>query len=130
MKSTLVIFIEKISQGTLATVQTVLVDSHSDTSTTSLVGTIFAGAVHLTIITDLVEFEYGKLDILVHSLNLLRLGVGLLLSLLSSTSQTKNKMKSGLLLDVVIRESASILKLLSSENQTLLIRRNYWEKVS
>merc|ERR1712038_1152380 len=33
-----------------------------------------------------------------------------------------NKMKGGLLLDVVIREGAAILKLLSSENETLLIR--------
>lgn len=33
-------------------------------------------------------------------------------------------MESGLLLDVVVRESTSILKLLSSENQTLLIWRD------
>ena len=33
-------------------------------------------------------------------------------------------MESGLLLNVVIRESASILKLLSSEDQALLIRGN------
>jgi hypothetical protein len=32
--------------------------------------------------------------------------------------------KSGLLLDVVVGESASILKLLSSKDQTLLIRRD------
>lgn len=31
-------------------------------------------------------------------------------------------MESGLLLDVVIRESATILELLSGENETLLIR--------
>ena len=33
-------------------------------------------------------------------------------------------MKGGFLLDVVIGQGASILKLLSSENQTLLIRGN------
>ena len=41
-----------------------------------------------------------------------------------SSSQAKNQMKSGLLLDIVIRESAAVFELLSSENQTLLIRRN------
>ena len=33
-------------------------------------------------------------------------------------------MKSGLLLDVVVRESSSIFELLASEDQSLLIRRN------
>ena len=33
-------------------------------------------------------------------------------------------MESGLLLDVVVRESAAILQLLARENQTLLIGRN------
>ena len=33
-------------------------------------------------------------------------------------------MEGGLLLDVVVGEGAAILKLLASENQTLLVRRN------
>ena len=33
-------------------------------------------------------------------------------------------MESGLLLDVVVREGAAVFKLLSGENQTLLVRRN------
>src|SRR5210317_374296 len=41
----------------------------------------------------------------------------------SSTSpQTKDQVKSGLLLDVVVRESTAILQLLSGKDQTLLIR--------
>ena len=43
---------------------------------------------------------------------------------LHTTTETENKMKSGLLLDVVIRESATVLELLSSEDQALLVRRN------
>ena len=43
---------------------------------------------------------------------------------LHSTTQTKDKVKGGLLLNVVVTQSAAILKLLASENQTLLIRRN------
>ena len=43
---------------------------------------------------------------------------------LHATAQTEDKMKSGLFLDVVVGESASVLKLLSSEDESLLIRRN------
>ena len=33
-------------------------------------------------------------------------------------------MEGGLLLDVVVRESAAVLELLASEDQTLLVRRD------
>merc|ERR1719148_306048 len=41
-----------------------------------------------------------------------------------TTSKTKNKMKGGLLLDVVIGESTAIFQLFTSENQSLLVGRN------
>jgi hypothetical protein len=43
---------------------------------------------------------------------------------LVSTAETEYKVESRLLLDVVVRESTPVLKLLSSKDQTLLIRRN------
>jgi len=43
---------------------------------------------------------------------------------LHATTETKDQMEGGLLLDVVIRESASVFELLSGENQALLIRGN------
>merc|ERR1712036_171801 len=43
---------------------------------------------------------------------------------LHTTTQTKHKMESRLLLNVVVSKSATILKLLASKNETLLIRRN------
>jgi hypothetical protein len=43
---------------------------------------------------------------------------------LHTATKTENKMKGGLLLDVVIRESATVLELLASEDQALLVRRN------
>ena len=43
---------------------------------------------------------------------------------LHSTAETKDQMESGLLLNVVIRESASVFELLSGEDQALLIRGN------
>jgi len=41
-----------------------------------------------------------------------------------STTKTKDQVKSGFLLDVIIRKSATIFQLLSSEDKTLLIRWN------
>merc|ERR1711884_886233 len=43
---------------------------------------------------------------------------------LHSTSQSQHKMEGRLLLDVVVRESSSILQLLSSKDQPLLVRGN------
>ena len=43
---------------------------------------------------------------------------------LKSTAQTKYKVKGRFLLNVVVRKSAAILELLSSENQALLIWGN------
>ena len=50
--------------------------------------------------------------------------VGLFLALLGTTAKTEDKVKSRLFLDVVVRECTTILELLSSEDQTLLVRRN------
>lgn len=47
--------------------------------------------------------------------------VGLLLALLGTTTEAEHKVEGGLLLDVVIRKSATILELLASEDQTLLV---------
>merc|ERR1712035_83110 len=41
-----------------------------------------------------------------------------------TTAKTKDKMKGRFFLDVVIRESSSIFELLSSEDQSLLLRWN------
>merc|ERR1719184_196775 len=43
---------------------------------------------------------------------------------LHSSTKPKDKMESGLLLDVVVGQSPSILKLFTSEDQSLLIRRD------
>ena len=41
---------------------------------------------------------------------------------LHTTAEAEHKVEGGLLLDVVVRESAAILELLASEDQALLIR--------
>ena len=43
---------------------------------------------------------------------------------LHTSPESEHKMESGLLLDVVVRESPSILELLSSKDQPLLVWRN------
>ena len=60
-------------------------------------------------------------DGLVDTLDLLWLGVNLLLTLLTSSTKTKDQMQGGFLLDVVVAQGATILQLFSSENKTLLI---------
>ena len=51
-------------------------------------------------------------------------GVGLFLTLLSTTTETEDQVEGRLLLDVVVAEGAAILKLLACENQTLLVGGN------
>lgn len=43
---------------------------------------------------------------------------------LHSTTQTKHQVQRRLLLNVVVGKSTAVLKLLASENQTLLVRRD------
>ena len=43
---------------------------------------------------------------------------------LHTTTQTEDEMEGGFFLDVVVAQGAAILKLLTSEDQTLLIRRD------
>ena len=56
--------------------------------------------------------------------NLLGLGVDLLLSLLGTTTQAQDQVEGRLLLDVVVGEGATVLKLLAGEDQALLVRGN------
>jgi len=81
-----------------------------------------AKAAHLVGVVDLVVLEDMEFDLLLGVLDLLRLGVGLLLALLASSTETENEVKGGLLLDVVVLEGAAVLKLLASEDETLLVR--------
>lgn len=43
---------------------------------------------------------------------------------LHTTTETQDEMKGGLLLNVVVGQSAAVFKLFTSEDQTLLVRRN------
>ena len=75
----------------------------------------------------LVIFKNCQLDLLLLVLGLLGRRVVLLLALLGTTTQTKHQMECGLLLDVVVTQSATILQLLARKDQTLLIRGDSWK---
>jgi len=68
-----------------------------------------------------VVLQCGKRDGLVRTLDLLWFGENLFLSLLSSSTKTKDQVQGRFLLDVVITQGTSIFQLLTSKDQTLLI---------
>ena len=97
---------------------------HESPRTASRVRTLLPQPLHLAGPVHLVELEHGELHLLVLVLDLLRLGVRLLLPLLRATAETEDEVESGLLLDVVVGEGASVLQLLPGEDQSLLVRRD------
>merc|ERR1719198_2917349 len=114
--------VEHVGEPALATVLTVEVGSHENSSTTLLSRALTTETVDLAIVINLVVLEDSQLDLPVLVLDLLGGGVVLLLPLLGTSPQPEDKVKSGLLLDVVVGQSPAILKLLASEDQPLLVR--------
>ena len=108
----------------LTTVLAVVVPGHEDAWTTLRRWALAAELLHRAVIVDAVVLERSHLDLAVFVLNLLGSRVRLLLALLGTTTQTKYEVQGRLLLNVVVTQSAAILELLTSEDQTLLVRRN------
>jgi hypothetical protein len=106
----------------LSLVDLVLHVGHEHAGTTF--GTLTTESFNSSILIDLIIRQHSELDLLSLVLDLLGSGVNLLLSLLTTTSKTQHQMKSRLLLNIVIRKSSAILKLLTSKNQSLLVRRD------
>ena len=90
-------------------------------------GALAAQAGDLAVVVDLVVLERGQLDLLVLVGNALGSGVVLLLALLASHAAAKaqHKVQGRLLLDVVVRESAAVLKLLAGKDEALLVRGGF-----
>ena len=104
----------------LSTVVTVMMLRHKAANSSDW--TVLPETHNLTTVLYSVVLEGLERDCLVRALGLLRLGIDLLLALLSSSPEAKNQVERGFLLDVVVRESSAVLKLLSSKDETLLIR--------
>jgi len=112
--------------GTVATaaVLAVVHGSHENTSATGFRRAFAAQPLNLAIAIDLVVLEHSELGLLALVLDLLGSAVDLLLALLRTTTEAEDEVESGLLLDVVVRESSAILELLAGEDETLLIGWN------
>jgi hypothetical protein len=87
-------------------------------------GRVLPKASDLTITFHSVVLQALQRNSLVGTLDLFGLGVDLLLTLLTSSAKTKDQVECGLLLDIVIAQGTTIFQLLSSKDETLLIRRN------
>merc|ERR1712240_849926 len=116
--------VENVGEMASAAVLTVEMSRHEDTGAAILVGALASQASDLAILIDLVVLKDRKLDLLSLVLNLLGGGEGLLLALLATSSQAEDEIEGRLLLDVVVGQSTTILQLLASENQTLLVGRD------
>lgn len=110
------------SGSRLSTVITIVVLGHEAANSGN--GTVFPQAGDLSVGFDSVILECLQRDGLVGALDLLWLGEDLLFALLTSSSQTEDQVKGGLLLDVVITQGAAIFQLLSGKDKTLLIWRD------
>merc|ERR1711872_767280 len=97
---------------------------HENSTSTGLIWAFSSETSDFSILIIFVVFQNSKLDLLSLVLDFLWGGVILLLSLLTTSPQSQDKMKSGFLLDVVVAQCAAILKLLSGKDETLLIRWN------
>lgn len=115
------LLVEHVGETALSAVLAIVVRSHEDTSTTLSLGALSPEAGDLSVVIHLVVLEDGELHPLLLVPQSLGLGVNLLLSLLTTTTETKHEVEGGLLLDVIVRKGASILELLASEDETLLV---------
>ncbi|KAH3670395.1 hypothetical protein OGAPHI_000910 [Ogataea philodendri] len=86
--------------------------------------TLSSGSLNLSVVVNGVVRQHSELDLLVLVLDLLWGGVDLLLSLLTTTSESQHQVQGRLLLDVVVRKSSAVLELLTSEDKSLLVRWN------
>merc|ERR1719398_120580 len=116
--------VEHVGEPALATVLTVEVGSHENSSTTFLSRALTTETVDLAIVINLVVLEDSQLDLPVLVLDLLGGGVVLLLPLLSTSPQPENEMEGRLLLDVVVRQSPAVFQLFAGKDQPLLVRRD------
>merc|ERR1719397_1007214 len=116
--------VEHVGEPALATVLTVEVGSHENSSSTLLGRALTTETVDLAIVVNLVVLEDSQLDLPVLVLDLLGGGVVLLLPLLGTSSQPEDEMEGGLLLNVVVGQSPAIFQLLADKDQPLLVRRD------
>merc|ERR1712025_838539 len=115
-------FVENIREATFAAVLPVKVGRHENSSAALLRRALPPEPIDLSVVVNLVVLQHRQLHLSVLVLDLLGGGVVLLLPFLCTTPQSEHQMKGALLLNVVVRESATILQLFSGKNHPLLVR--------
>nr|AFK34695.1 unknown [Lotus japonicus] len=111
-----------IGEPALPTVMAIKMVRHESPSTALRIRALLPQPLNLARVINLVELQHSELNLPMLVLDLLGLGVGLLLALLSATAETEDKVESGLLLDVVVSKCAAVFQLLPGEDETLLVR--------
>jgi len=117
-------FVERIRQTALAAVLTVPMTCHEHPRTALGRRTLPSETGYLSVLVNLVEVENRELHLLALVSDLLRLRVDLLLSLLGTSSESKDEVERRLLLYVVVCECSPVLELFPREDQSLLIGWN------
>jgi hypothetical protein len=105
----------------LAAVLSVVHRRHEDTGATFRCWALPPQTLNLAVAVDLVILEHRQFGLLALMLDLLRGGVNLLLSLLSTTTESKDEMERRFLLDVVVGKGAPVFELLAGKDQALLV---------
>ena len=111
------LLLNTVRKSALSAVISVLVLSHEHTCTALLGGALLSQSGDLSVVIYAVELEHGEFHSLVLVLDHLGGGVHFLLSLLSTSTKSENKMKSSLLRDVVVAERTSVLELVVGERE-------------
>ena len=120
----LILFDEDICQTTFSTVLSIRMAGHENSSSTFFIGTFTSQSGDFTILIYLVIFKDSQFNLLLLVFVLFWCGVILLLTFLSTTTETKDKMKGRFLLDVVVGQCSAIFQLFTSKDQSLLVRGN------
>jgi hypothetical protein len=105
-----------------STVNSVEVGSHEDAR--SALGADLAKTLDLARVIDLVKLENAELNLLVLVLLLLRLGVHLLLTLLTTTEEAERDVHLGVVSDAAGSQDGVILQLATGEHHTLFLSGN------
>jgi len=111
-----------VSQMATSAINSIKVSSHEDTG--SALGADLAKALNLTRVIDLVEFKDAKLHLLVLVLLLLRLGVYLLFTLLTTAEEAERNVHLGVVSDTAGSQRGVVLKLAASKHHALLLSGN------
>ena len=115
------------SQCAFTTVTTVKVLSHE--YTTSTLFAFSSGSGNVTIRINRVVLQYGQFNLFVYVLVFLWSCVLFFLSLFTTPSQSQDQVQGRFLLDVVVGQGTPIFQLLTSKDQSLLIRWNSYRFV-